>query len=121
MSELLWLSETQMARLKPFFPKSRGEPWVDDRRVLSGIIFFLHNGLMRTHVDKNHGSPKTLNNRWKRWGRMGVVATIMAKLTSQAQDTKSVMIDATHLKIHLTASILAVKKNEAWTPNRADD
>ena len=28
-----------MARLSPYFPKSHGKPRVDDRRVLSGIIF----------------------------------------------------------------------------------
>lgn len=39
MSELFWLSEAQMERLKPFFPTSRGKPRVDDRRVLSGTIF----------------------------------------------------------------------------------
>jgi len=39
MSELFWLTEAQMERRLPFFPKSRGKPRVDDRRVLSGIIF----------------------------------------------------------------------------------
>ena len=39
MSNLFWLTEAQMARLEPFFPKSHGKPRVDDRRVLSGIIF----------------------------------------------------------------------------------
>jgi transposase len=34
-----------MARLEPFFPKSHGKPRVDDRRVLSGIIFVNRNGL----------------------------------------------------------------------------
>ena len=33
MSELYWLTEAQVARLRPFFPKSRGKPRVDDRRV----------------------------------------------------------------------------------------
>jgi transposase len=28
-----------MARLRPYFPKSHGKPRVDDRRVLSGIVF----------------------------------------------------------------------------------
>lgn len=42
---LFWLTEAQMARLKPFFPKSYGKPRVDDRRVLSGIIFINRNGL----------------------------------------------------------------------------
>lgn len=32
MSNLFWLTEAQMARLQPFFPKSHGMPRVDDRR-----------------------------------------------------------------------------------------
>ncbi len=45
MSNLFWLTEVQMERLRPFFPKSHGVPRVDDRRVLSGIIFINRNGL----------------------------------------------------------------------------
>ena len=41
MSDLFWLTDAQMARLEPFFPKSHGKPRVDDRRVLSGIIFIV--------------------------------------------------------------------------------
>ena len=45
MNNLYWLTDAQMERLKPFFPKSHGKPRVDDRRVLSGIIFINRNGL----------------------------------------------------------------------------
>jgi transposase len=45
MSNLFWLTEGQMSRLRPFFPKSHGRPSVDDLRVLSGIIFINRNGL----------------------------------------------------------------------------
>ncbi|MBB5724061.1 transposase [Loktanella ponticola] len=45
MSNLYWLSETQMERLRPYFPKSHGVPRVDDRRVLSGIVCINRNGL----------------------------------------------------------------------------
>ena len=45
MSDLYWLTDEQMERLKPFFPLSQGVPRVDDRRVLSGIIFINRNGL----------------------------------------------------------------------------
>ena len=31
MSDLYWLTDEQMTRLKPFFPKSHGRPRVDDR------------------------------------------------------------------------------------------
>jgi len=46
MSELYWQTEAQVERLKPFFPKLRGKPRVDDRKVLSGIIFIQRNGFM---------------------------------------------------------------------------
>jgi len=39
-----WLSEAHGDRLQPFCPKFRGKPWVDNRRVLSGIIFVQRNG-----------------------------------------------------------------------------
>ena len=44
MKNLFWLTDAQMARLRPFFHKSNGKQRVDDRRVLSGIIFINHNG-----------------------------------------------------------------------------
>ncbi len=43
MSDLFWLTDARMARLEPYFPKSHGKPRVDDRRVLSGIIFINRN------------------------------------------------------------------------------
>ena len=113
MSNLFWLSEAQMERLRPFFPKSHGRPRVDDRRVLSGIIFINRNGLRWSDAPSVYGPPKTLYNRWKRWCDMGVFARIMAGLASEAAEQKIVMIDATYLKAHRTASSLAVKKGRA--------
>jgi transposase len=39
VSKLYWLSEGQMVRLCPFFPKSHGVPRVDDRRALNCIVY----------------------------------------------------------------------------------
>jgi hypothetical protein len=36
MSDLLFLSARQMARISGFFPLSHGVPWVDDRLVVAG-------------------------------------------------------------------------------------
>ena len=71
MSDLFWLTDVQMARLEPFFPKSHGKPRVDDRRVLSGIIFINRNGLRWRDAPKEYGPHKTLYNRWKRWSDKG--------------------------------------------------
>ena len=110
MSDLYWLTDEQMARLQPFFPKSHGRPRVDDRRVLSGIIFVNRNGLRWRDAPTDYGPAKTLYNRWKRWSGMGVFARMMAGLAAGAEVPKTVMIDATYLKAHRTASSLRAKK-----------
>lgn len=110
MSDLFWLSDAQMARLVPYFPKSHGKPRVDDRRVLSGIIFINRNGLRWRDAPKAYGPHKTLYNRWKRWSDKGVFAKMMAGLSAEHGEKKTVMIDATYLKAHRTASSLGVKK-----------
>jgi len=110
MSDLFWLSDAQMARLKPFFPKSHGKPRVDDKRVLSGIIFINRNGLRWRDAPSEYGPPKTLYNRWVRWSRKGIFARILIELSRGGDKTDVLMIDATHLKAHRTASSLGLKK-----------
>jgi len=110
MSDLFWLTEAQMARLEPHFPKSHGRPRVDDRRVLSGIIFINRNGLRWRDAPPEYGPSKTLYNRWKRWSEKGIFARILLELAKQNDATDTLMIDATHLKAHRTASSLGLKK-----------
>ena len=110
MSDLYWLTDEQMARLEPFFPKSHGKPRVDDRRVLSGIIFVNRNGLRWRDAPAAYGPHKTLYNRWKRWSEAGVFIRMMEGLSGAQTERRTVMIDATYLKAHRTASSLAVKK-----------
>ena len=113
MSNLYWLSDAQMERLKPFFPKSHGKPRVDDRRILSGIIFINRNGLRWGDAPKEYDQHKTLYHRWKRRSGNGVFARIMIGLAAMSAEHKTIMIDATYLKAHRTASSLCVKKGGA--------
>ena len=89
MSVLFWLTDEQMARLQPYFPKSHGRERVDDRRVLSGIIFVNRNGLRWRDAPREYGPAKTLYNRWKRWSDKGIFIPMMEGLaTPQAPDRK---------------------------------
>ena len=127
MSDLYWLTDEQMARLDPYFPKSHGRPRVDDRRVLSGIIFVNRSEPRWRDAPKDYGPHKTLYNRWKRWGAMGGTSqgssdaqhrwkaggggfTRMMEGLPAGAERKTVMIDATYLKGRRTASGLAPKK-----------
>jgi transposase len=109
MSDLYWLTEEQMARLRPYFPNSRRKPRVDDWRVLSGIVFMNRNGLQWRDAPSDYGPHKTLYNRWKRWGEMGVFLRMMEGLAAADANPKTVMMDATYLKAHRTAPSLRVK------------
>tara|TARA_R100000322_G_scaffold170476_1_gene146470 strand:+ start:2505 stop:2852 length:348 start_codon:yes stop_codon:yes gene_type:complete len=104
MSDLVWLTDAQMLRLEPYFPKSYGKPRVDDRRVLSGIIFINRNGLRWRDAPAEYDPHKTLCNRWKRSSDRGIFALMMAGLAAEHCEESTVIIDATYLKAHRTAS-----------------
>jgi putative transposase len=109
MSDLIWLSDAQLERISPYFPLSHGIARVDDRRVLSGIIFVIRNGLRWRDAPKDYGPHKTIYNRFIRWSRLGVFNRILAELAAMAGRPDQVMIDATHLKAHRTAASLLKK------------
>lgn len=41
MRDVFMLSESQMERIEPFFPLAHRVPRVDDRCVLSGIVYVI--------------------------------------------------------------------------------
>ncbi len=45
MRKILMLTHEQMARIKPYFPLAHGIERVDDRQVISGILYVIRNGL----------------------------------------------------------------------------
>ncbi|MEJ8476997.1 IS5 family transposase [Roseibium algae] len=98
-----------MKRIEPYFPLSHGGPRVDNRRVLSGIIFVILNGLRWRDTPSDYGPHKTIYKRFIRWSRLGVFNRILAELAGMAGTPDQVMIDATHLKAHHTAASLLKK------------
>ena len=109
MRTLFYLSESQLERIKPFFPRSHGAPRVDDRRVVSGIIYVIKHGLQWKDAPAEYGPYKTLYNRFIRWSRLGVFNKIFTELANKTSFDGSLMIDSTHLKAHRTAASLLKK------------
>lgn len=109
MSELFMLTDAQMRRIEAWFPLSHGVPRVDDRRVISGIVFVIKNGLRWRDAPKDYGPHKTIYNRFVRWSRLGVFDKIFAELAAKGPKPERLMIDATHLKAHRTAASLLKK------------
>jgi transposase len=109
LSEVWLLSEARMRRIEPYFPLSHGIPRVDDRRIVSGIIFVIRNGLRWRDAPAAYGPHKTIYNRFIRWSRLGVFNRIFADLAAKGGKPDQLMIDATHLKAHRTAASLLKK------------
>lgn len=109
MSDLFYLTTEQIDRIRPYFPLSHGVARVDDRKVISGIIYVIKNGLMWKDAPVEYGPHKTLYNRFIRWSNLGVFSKIFSELASDAEHDQRLMIDATHLKAHRTAASLLKK------------
>ena len=116
MTDLFLLSPARMSKIEPFFPKSHGIARVDDRRVVSGIIYVLKHGLQWKDAPEAYGPHKTLCNRFRRWTELGVFDRIFSHLAASDGAPDIVMIDATHLKAHRTASSLL--KGDSSPPHR---
>jgi len=113
MSGTFWLSEEQFSKIKPLLPgKPRGVPRVDDRKVLSGIIFCLQCGSRWSDIPVEYGPANTLYNRYKRWSEVGVFGRIFRTLAHETAVFQTLMIDATHVKTHRIAAN-GVKKTPA--------
>ena len=93
MSELFLLSARQMARISPFFPLAHGVPRVDDRRVVSGIVYVIKHGLQWKDAPKGYGPHKTLYNRFIRWSRLKVFDRIFAALSGEGPRPERIMIE----------------------------
>ena len=78
MADLFLLSEAQMRRIEQYFPLSHGVARVDDRRVISGIVFVIKNGSRWRGAPAGYRPHNTIFNRFVRWSRLGVFIRIFA-------------------------------------------
>ena len=70
----------------------------------------IRNGLRWCDVPAEYGPPKTIDNRFIRWSRLGMFDKIIAALAAKGGKPDQLMIDATHLNAHGTAASLLKKE-----------
>ncbi len=104
-SNLFWLSDEQWSAIQPFLPTDvRGKERVDDRRVISGIIFVIKSGCRWCDCPPEYGPAKTIYNRFVRWAERGVWERLFRALAGKGRSLQVQMIDSTHIKAHRSAS-----------------
>lgn len=105
MAELFWLSDTQWRRIEPLLPRGRkGAHRVDDRRVLSGIVYMLQSGARWRDCPAAYGPYTTIYNRFNRRSKQGLWFEIFRAVTGSSGIIGTASIDSTHVKPHRSAA-----------------
>ena len=109
MSQIFYLSAEQLERIKPFFPRSHGIARVDDRKVISGIIYVIKHGLQWKDAPREYGPYKTLYNRFLRWSQMGIFNNIFTELAKTAD---ILLLPASYIGRRRGRAVLAAQAHE---------
>jgi len=93
------LTEAQWKKIAPLLPKPPrhrrgGRPWIENRRVLEGILWILRSGARWQDLPEKYPHPSTCWRRLWDWEEQGVVmySTCFIKLinvVAQAQDIRT--------------------------------
>jgi transposase len=104
MTDEYWLDDRALAAIEPLLPKNRpGARRVDDRRVMSGILFVLRSDCRWKDCPAVYGPPTTIYNRWNRWSAQGLW-TRLFKALADAGPAEVAMIDSSAVKAHRSAA-----------------
>ncbi|WP_440640786.1 IS5 family transposase [Bradyrhizobium sp. PUT101] len=112
------LTNYEWFAIKPMLPnKSRGVPRVNDRRVLNGIFWVLRSGAPWRDLPENFGPYTTCYNRFIRWRRAGVWATLMSALAG-AHDAAVPMIDISIVRVHQHGACITRNRRQSMGRSR---
>ncbi|HUO97268.1 MAG TPA: IS5 family transposase, partial [Rhizomicrobium sp.] len=104
-SNLFWLSDEQWSAVQLLLLTDvRGKERVDDRRVISGIVFVIKSGCRWCDCPPEYDPAKTIYNRFVRWTERGVWERLFRALAGKGHSLQVQMIDSTHIKAHRSAS-----------------
>ena len=106
------MSDAEWEILRSVLPdKHQGPERVHDRRVMNGIFFVLRTGTPWRDLPERYGPYTTCFNRYNRWSKNGIWASIMEKLQSLAGDddgsddgppgsVRLRMVDSSSVRVH---------------------
>lgn len=92
---------------------------MDDRRVVSGIIYVIKHGLQWKDAPDEYGPHKNLYNRFVRWSKLKILNKIFNKLAKYTPFDGSLMLDSTHLAAHDMGINVRLREKSAQGFNNA--
>ncbi len=85
------LTEAQWKKIAPLLPKPRkhrkgGRPWIENRRVLEGILWILRSGARWQDMPEKYPHPSTCWRRLRDWDEQGVWLNIWRAFLSELNE-----------------------------------
>ncbi|APY14914.1 IS5 family transposase [Brucella sp. 09RB8910] len=102
------LTDHQWSIISSLLPnKPRGIPWIDDRRVLNGILWRFRAGSPWSEIPERYGPLTTFYNHFVRWQKVSVWDRLLEAI-SEVYDSHIVMIESACVRVNQHA---VTKKN----------
>lgn len=94
---LPWFSSHELKR-------GRGQR-LDLIRVISGIIYVLHEGCRWRALPPEFGRPHSIYTRFSRWQKLGLVSLLFENISADERTGSERSLDASHIKVHQDANV----------------
>ena len=99
-------------RIRRHLPPQKSRRRVNDRLVISGILWVILTGSAWRQIPEFYGKWKTIYSRFRRWSQSGIWEKIFRIFAKRVKKRNNGMIDSTYLKSHRTASSCACREKE---------
>ena len=95
------LNENQYLRIEKLLPTQRGNVKINNRHLLSALIYRCENGCAWRALPESFGSWHVIYVRLNRWAKSGVLEQVYAALTAEGLSVMKVYaLDSTATKVH---------------------
>lgn len=98
------ISKRQFNRIRKFLPVRNRKNLLDDRIVISAIIFIARHGLPWRQLPKSFGNWASIYSKFRRWSRAGIIKNIFTALAAKLPKRSVAMVDSTYIKAQRSAS-----------------
>jgi len=114
------LTEAQWKKIAPLLPRppkhrKGGRPWIDNRRVLEGILWILRSGARWQDLPEKYPHPSTCWRRLRDWDEQGVWLNIWRAFLSELNECQQLQWSESFLD----GSFAPAKKGAAVSENQA--
>lgn len=102
------LTDKQWQKLQPLLPPQKahtGQPALDHRRIINGILWLHRTGAPWRDIPERYGKHSTISSRFYRWRTEGLWQRIWENLMQQADlegniDWEVSFVDSTVVRAH---------------------